>query len=141
MKIVGIIKPSKDATAPFLSASLCYTHALTEYYIDELGKTEMVKQQISNTENNIISGLPFILNETEALTDEQKMQEFRDYVSELTDNEKAALYKRILATPKESFIQETIDTLLKGYKDKTAEDEKLMREKEQEKMNMFHVEL
>jgi ssRNA-specific RNase YbeY (16S rRNA maturation enzyme) len=28
-----------------------------------------------------------------------------------------------------------------GYKDKTAEDEKLMREKEQEKMNMFHVEL
>lgn len=122
LKIVGIIKPSKDATAPFLSASLCYTHALTEYYIDELGKTEMVKQQISNTENNIISGLPFILNETEALTDEQKMQEFRDYVSELTDNEKAALYKRILATPKESFIQETIDTLLKGYEDKTAEE-------------------
>lgn len=28
-----------------------------------------------------------------------------------------------------------------GYKDKTAEDEKLMREIEQEKMNMFHVEL
>lgn len=28
-----------------------------------------------------------------------------------------------------------------GYKDKNAEDEKLMREKEQEKMNMFHVEL
>lgn len=28
-----------------------------------------------------------------------------------------------------------------GYKDKTEEDEKIMRLKEQEKMNMFHVEL
>ena len=40
----------------------------------------------------------------------------------MTDNEKATLYEEILASPKEEFVQETIDTLLKDYEDKTAEE-------------------
>ena len=120
--IVGIVKPSEDATAPFLSGSLCYTKALTQYYLETLKETEMVKQQTANTEYNIITGLPFVLEESQELTDAEKIQAFKDYVAELTDNEKAILYESILAAPKESFIQETIDTLLKDYEDKTAED-------------------
>ena len=122
LKIVGIVKPSEDATAAFLSGSLCYTNELTKHYIDTLGKTEMVKQQKENSEYNIITGLPFIINETEELTKEEQIKAFKDYVSELTDNEKAILYESILAKPKESLIQETIDTMLKGYEDKTAEE-------------------
>ena len=121
LNIVGIIKPSEDATAPFLSGSLCYTNELTKYYMEALNATEMIKQQKENTDNNIISGLPFILEE-EDLNDSQKAQAFKDYVKELTDNEKAELYEEILAAPKAEFIDETIDTLLKDYEDKTAED-------------------
>ena len=121
LNIVGIIKPSEDATAPFLSGSLCYTNELTKYYMEALNATEMIKQQKENTDNNIISGLPFILEE-EDLNDSQKAQAFKDYVKELTDNEKAELYEEILAAPKAEFIDETIDTLLKDYEDKTVEE-------------------
>lgn len=122
LKIVGIVKPSEDATAPFLNGSLCYTKALTEDYIKRINESEIVKQQKANTESNILSGLPFVLEEMVELTREQQIQAFKDYVSGLTDNEKATLYERILAAPKEEFIQETIDSLLEGYKDKEATD-------------------
>ena len=122
LKIVGIVKPSEDATAPFLSGSLCYTNKLTNYYMEALNKTEMIKQQKENVDNNIISGLPFVIEESAELTKEEKVKEFKNYVSELTDNEKATLYEGILASPKESFVQETIDNLLKNYEDKTAEE-------------------
>lgn len=122
LHIVGIVKPSDDATAAFLSGSLCYTKALTEYYIETLGATEMVKQQQANKDFNIITGLPFVLEEAEELTDAEKIAAFKEYVEGLTDNEKAILYESILAAPKESFIQETVESLLKQYDDKTAEE-------------------
>ena len=122
MNVVGIVKPSEDATSPFLSSSLCYTNELTKYYMEEINKSEIVKQQKENTENNIISGLPFEIIEENELTDEQKIQAFKDYVKDLTDNEKSKLYEKILAKPEEDFIQETVDNLLKDYKEKTAQD-------------------
>ncbi|MBR5473025.1 MAG: ABC transporter ATP-binding protein, partial [Clostridia bacterium] len=122
MNIVGIIKPSEDATAPFLSSSLCYTSALTQYYIDEVNNSEIVKQQKENTQNNILSGLPFEINEENELTDEEKIQEFKDYVAELTDGEKATLYEKILAKPKDDFVNDTVDNLLKDYENKSAEE-------------------
>ena len=121
LNIVGIVKPSEDATAAFLNGSLCYTNALTQYYIEILGNSEMIQQQINNTEYNIITGLPFFLEEDESLTNEQKIQAFKDYVATLTDMEKAALYEQILASPSDAVIQATIDGLLKQYEDKTAE--------------------
>lgn len=122
LHIVGIVKPSEDATAAFLNGSLCYTKALTEYYLETLGETEMVKQQQANKDFNIITGLPFVLEEMEELTPAEKIEAFKEYVNGLTDNEKAILYESILAAPKESFIQETIATMLQQYDDKTAEE-------------------
>ena len=121
LNIVGIVKPSKDATAAFLSGSLCYTNALTQYYIETLGNSEMVQQQINNTEYNIITGLPFFLEADDSQTNEEKIQAFKDYVATLNDMEKAALYEQILASPSDAVIQATIDGLLKQYEDKTAE--------------------
>ena len=121
LNISGIVKPKEDATAAFLNGSLCYTKALTEYYIEMLNNSEMLKQQLNNTEYNIISGLPFFLEETSGLTDAEKIQAFRDYVATLNDMEKAALYEQILSSPSEAMIQATIDGLLKQYEDKTAE--------------------
>lgn len=122
MNVVGIIKPSEDATAPFLSSSLCYTKALTDYYMEAVNDSEIVKQQKENKENNIISGLPFVIDEEETLTDEQKIEAFKEYVKNITDNEKSALYEEILAKPKDSFVQETVDNLIKNYENKTAEE-------------------
>ena len=122
LKIAGIVKPSEDATSAFLNGSLCYTSALTNYYIETLSNTEMIKQQIGNDDYNILTGLPFVLDEEEELTPAEQIQAFKDYVAGLTDNEKAKLYEQILSTPKESDVEATIESLLKQYENKTAED-------------------
>ena len=122
LNVVGIVKPSEDATMTFLNSSLCYTRALTEYYIEQVNSSEIVKQQKANIEKNIISALPFVLTDEEELTDEQKIKAFKEYVSGLTDNEKAKLYEKILGKPSEDFVEETIGAILKDFEDKTAEE-------------------
>ena len=122
LKIAGIVKPSEDATSAFLSGSLCYTSALTNYYIETLLDTEMIQQQLNNNDYNILTGLPFIIEEDEELTPEQQIQAFKDYVAGLTDSEKAKVYEEILATPKDEEVEATIESLIKQYDDKTADD-------------------
>ena len=122
LKIVGMVKPKKDATAPFLSGSLCYTQALTNYYMQTLNESDMIKEQKNNLSYNVITGLPFVLEEEDNLTKEQQIQTFKDYVNTLSNNEKAKLYEQILALPSDSFIQTTIDSLLETYQDKTVDE-------------------
>ena len=122
LKITGIVKPSEDATSAFLSGSLCYTSALTNYYVETLLATEMIQQQLNNNDYNILTGLPFIIEEDEELTPEQQIQAFKEYVAGLTDSEKAKVYEEILATPKDEEVEATIESLIKQYDDKTADD-------------------
>ena len=42
-------------------------------------------------------------------------------------------------TPEETFDREGVICPYCGYKDKSESDEKLMRQKEEEKITMFHV--
>ena len=122
LKISGIVKPDADATSAFLSGSLCYTSALTNYYIESLNNTTMIKQQTENDEYNIITGLPFVVTENNELTNAEKIVAFKEYVNSLTDNDKVNLYKQILSTPNESVIETTVNSLLMQYENKTAED-------------------
>jgi len=122
LHIAGIVRPNPDATSAFLNGALCYTSALTEQYIEKINASPLVQAQKANTTTNLISGLPFTASEEGEMSDEAKKWAFIDYEESLTDIEKAELYEEILARPNETFIQETIDTLLKEYEDKTAED-------------------
>lgn len=122
LKVVGIVKPNPDAPAPFLSGSLYYTKALTEYYAEQVSNSEIVKQQMENIETNVITGLPFNITTEEELTDEQKIEAFKEYVNGLTDNEKAKLYEKMLTLPKESFVEETLNSILGSYEEKTVEE-------------------
>ena len=122
LKVVGIVKPNPDAPAPFLSGSLYYTKALTEYYAEQVSNSEIVKQQMENIETNVITGLPFNITTEEELTDEKKIEAFKEYVNGLTDNEKAKLYEKMLALPKESFVEETLNSILGSYEEKTVEE-------------------
>ena len=124
LHVAGIIKPKEDST-PTLNGSLCYTSALTEYYIEQIGNSEMIQSQMSeeNANKNIITGLPFVLDEEDVeLAVPEKVEAFKGYVAELTDNEKAALYEDILANPDETVMQETIDSLMEKYQEMTAEE-------------------
>ena len=55
IKIVGVLKAKKDATSNVVG----YKRSLTEYVINEIGKTQLYKDQTSNKEINVLTGANF----------------------------------------------------------------------------------
>lgn len=55
IKVVGILRAKKDAT----SDKIGYKHSLTEYVIREISKTSIFKDQTSNKEVNVLTGVSF----------------------------------------------------------------------------------
>ncbi len=94
LRVVGIIRPSEDATATMLSGSIGYTQKLTEYYITQSQKSDAISAQQSNKSYDIITGLPF-KESTGTLTDGEKSAALRAHIASLPAQEKAKLYVAI----------------------------------------------
>ena len=69
LKVAGIIRPNSDSISSMMTGSIGYTTALTEYAIDRMAKSDIVKEQLANPETDIITGLHFKTDDAEA-TDE-----------------------------------------------------------------------
>ena len=59
LKVVGIIKPDEEAAATGASGLIYYTNDLTKYIINKNNESEIVKEQKSNPEINILTNLEF----------------------------------------------------------------------------------
>ncbi len=58
LKVVGIVKERKDATAAN-KGFIGYTHALTEHVISEINNKDITKDQRANPEVNVLTGRAF----------------------------------------------------------------------------------
>lgn len=94
LKVVGIIRPSEEATTSMLTGSIAYTNALTEYVIEESAKSVAVEAQKNNPTMDVITGLPFRPS-ADSMTNAQKAQQLRSHISGLNEAEKAATYIQI----------------------------------------------
>ncbi|MBO4384858.1 MAG: ABC transporter ATP-binding protein/permease [Clostridia bacterium] len=63
LKIVGIIRPKDDAAATALSGTVFYTHALTEYVINAVNDSDIVKKQIADPDRDVFTGYPFDMSD------------------------------------------------------------------------------
>ena len=84
ISIVGIVKPHEDATTAAITTPIAYTSALTKYLIDYANESNVVQAQEETPEVNVLSGLRF-----ETDNDEQKIEDTREYLENLTISEKA----------------------------------------------------
>ena len=109
MKVSGIIRPKKDATSAMLTGTVAYTKALTDYVIDYTANTDIVKKQLENPEIDVITGLPFKPADYVEPTAEEKAAAFTAYVNELSDKEKAELYKAIASIPSDEYLATETD--------------------------------
>lgn len=112
IKIVGIIRPNEEAVALSISSAIGYTSDLTEYLINEVNNTEVVKQQLASPEINVFTGFPFATNGSSApafdfsmLTEEQLA-----YIAGLSDEEKAEIYASY-AEEKNASYEQNLATL------------------------------
>ena len=109
LKVVGVIKPNPDAMASSLQGAVGYTAALTEYYLDAIAKTDIVKQQLADPKVDVLTGLPFATGNEPELTEAQKAAEIKDYIKSLSVKKKAELYRQVAATPSQEELEAMVD--------------------------------
>ena len=124
LKITGILRPNEEATSAMLQGSIGYTSKLTEYLIKGSKDAEVVKAQLENPETDIFTGLPFEAN-TGNLTNEEKDQAFRDYIKDLSNEEKAELYIKIMSIPDPEQLEANVNQAL-GAMDRPKMEETLI---------------
>ncbi|KAB7790008.1 ABC transporter ATP-binding protein/permease [Bifidobacterium leontopitheci] len=93
LKVVGVVKPVKDASATPLAAGVGYTRALTNDLIDHADSSAIVADQKADKERNVLNGLTFSPKD-----DAEKAADAKTYVSTLGVSDKAAMAKTLLTS-------------------------------------------
>lgn len=99
LKIVGVVKPVEDADATPLSSGVGYTRALTNELIDRAESSEIVTEQRSDKDHNVLNGMTFSPSD-----DATKAQDARDYVASLGVSSKAQMGEQQLADQFDAYI-------------------------------------
>ena len=99
LKVVGIVRPSEEAVATSISSAVGYTSDLTEYVINNINDSEIVKEQKENPDTDVFTGKAFVVEDGEdtdmtaidmsTLTDEEKA-----YLASLSQEELQAIMKQ-----------------------------------------------
>lgn len=121
LKIKGIIRKGEDVDTSFVSGSVGYTKALTDYVINYTDDSEVVKAQKENPDTNIINGLSF-----SPADDSEKIKDAKEYLLNLKVSDKASMFGEILrssgassmaANMGEEQLAASLDQYLKGNPD------------------------
>lgn len=116
LTVVGIIR-AKSNGAMQISGAFGYTHLLTEYVIEKAEAAELIAEQKSEANKNIdiVSGLPFIIEQQQELSDSAKASEIKAYFASLNDTEKADMYTAVLALPDKAGLDMTVASYLQRF--------------------------
>ena len=123
LRISGIIRKDKDVTGGSISTPFAYTGALTEYMIEKNNASEIVQAQAdpSNENYDVLTGLPFYINEGNELTDALKAEKIKAYFASLSPEEKVEMYITLLSIPTD--LEEQVAMYCAAY-GKTVEEMK-----------------
>lgn len=114
LKVSGIIRPSEEATATMLKGSIGYTSLLTEKAIEESHNNLIIKAQLNDKTVDVFTGLPFKTDDYKEPTDAEKAAKITEYLSGLSETEKAVYYTEIMATPDDEYVEKTTAAALSG---------------------------
>ena len=93
IKVVGIIKPEENSIMSSSSSSaIGYTHALTEYLVNKVNDSEIVKAQKDSPETDIFTGKEFAKDEDKkTLT----MEDIQAYIATLPQEQQAQVMAQL----------------------------------------------
>ena len=138
LKITGIIRPSEKASSTMLSGSIAYTKALTEFVAENNAQSAALAAQKGQTGIDIFTGLPF--RENENLSDQDKEAAFRAYIAELTAEEQAKAYVKILGIPSAEQLNAMVDGQMAKFNREQMEQTMISALSQQAGMNVKEME-
>lgn len=95
LKIVGVVCPGKDANGASISGSVAFTSALSALVMEKINGSEIVTQQLATPSMDVLTGLPYRIEDADTLTDAAKRAKLQGYFDTLTPEEKQKLYLKI----------------------------------------------
>ncbi len=121
LEVVGIIRPKEDAVSTALkNTAVAYTSELTDWYLQKISESEMIKYQQAHPETDVLTGLPFMTASPE--TDALKAEDFKAWVATLDTAKKVEVYSHIAVTPDNATLQKLVNDELVKYADRTAQE-------------------
>ena len=99
LRVVGIIRPSENASAGALSGAVGYLPELKEYYLEKTEENETVRRQLADPETDVFTGLPFPNPGQDPVEDIPAL--FREWVFAASPEDKAAVYAAVAEMPSE----------------------------------------
>ena len=138
LKITGIIRPSEKASSTMLSGSIAYTKALTEYIAQKNADSAALAAQKAQNGTDIFTGLPFKDNEN--LSDADKEAAFRAYIAELTLEEQAKAYVKIMGIPSAEQLNAMVDGQMAQFDRAKIEETMITALSQQAGMNVKEME-
>lgn len=93
LKVTGVVRAKEDAANASISAPFGYTSKLTDYVIERTDQSELIQAQEADPEINVLNGMEF-----EAASDEKKLEDSKEYLSNLGVSEKSSFYTMVLYT-------------------------------------------
>lgn len=93
IKVVGIIKPEENSIMSSSSSSaIGYTHELTEYLVNKVNDSEVVKEQKNSPDTDIFTGKEFAKDEDKkAVT----MDDIKAYIATLPEEKQAEIMSQL----------------------------------------------
>ncbi len=96
LRVVGIVRPSENASAGALSGAVGYLPELTEYYLEKTEENETVRRQLAEPETDVFTGLPFPVPGQE---EEDIPALFREWLFTAAPGDKASVYAAVAEVP------------------------------------------
>ncbi len=120
IKISGIIRPNPDAVNTSIVSGIGYTNDLMLHLIEEINKTEIVKQQLDNPDVDIFTGIPFENDKDTPIT----MDDVKAYIATLPEAEQAQMNAMLSQMPEEKVLEMFKASLKAQTTDATLETNK-----------------
>ncbi|MDO4742844.1 MAG: ABC transporter ATP-binding protein/permease, partial [bacterium] len=118
IKISGIIRPSEDATSTFMNpGTVGYTQSLTEYVINAVNESDIVKQQKANSQVNVLTGFNFVNDDAQVTIEQVKA-----YVSTLPASQQEQINAYMSNMSQEQIIQTFTSQIKQQNNNATYED-------------------
>ena len=114
LRVVGILRPSENASAAALSGAVAYRSDLAMWYLDAIERSAVVQQQLDHPETDVFTNLPFDDGTFVGPTDAEKAADFLAWAKELTALEQANIYAEIAATPSDEALEALVAEQMQG---------------------------
>ena len=122
VRITGLIRPSEGAVASSISGAVAYNHSLTEYIIDLVNASEIVKTQKALPTHDLLTGLEFDEGQYDDLSDAEKAEAFSAYLNSGADSIRDAKIEMILDIMSRLSKEEEVEYISGKVSKMTAEE-------------------